>query len=188
MTVTKALRLFLLLTLVTGVVYPIGMTITARMLFPECAGGSIVKRKGVPAGSALLAQKFESPRYFHPRPSASDFSTIPSGAGNQGPTSTALKNAVRERAASLRAAHALHSDAPVPPDLLFASGSGLDPHISPAAIVFQMDRIAGARGFTPEQRLRLEKVSREFIEPPQFGFLGEARVNVLLLNLALDAL
>lgn len=188
MTVTRALRLFLLLTLLTGVVYPIGMTITAGMLLPECAGGSIVKRGGASAGSALLAQKFESPRYFHPRPSASDYSAIPSGASNQGPTSAALKNAVRERAAGLRAAHALHPDAPVPPELLFASGSGLDPHISPAAMAFQMDRVAGARGFAPEQRARVETVARELIEPPQFGILGEARVNVLLLNLALDAL
>ncbi|MCX6339002.1 MAG: potassium-transporting ATPase subunit KdpC [Candidatus Aureabacteria bacterium] len=184
----KALRLFLVLTLLTGVVYPIGMTIMAKMLFPERAEGSIVKWKGVPAGSALLAQKFESPRYFHPRPSACDFNTIPSGASNQGPTSTALKKAVQERAVNLRAAHALHPDAPVPLDLLFASGSGLDPHISPAAMAFQMDRVARARGFTPPQRARLEKVSRELIEPPQFGFLGEARVNVLLLNLALDNL
>jgi K+-transporting ATPase ATPase C chain len=188
MIVAKGLRLFLVLTLLTGVAYPVGMTITAKMLSPDRAGGSIVKWKGVPAGSALLAQKFESPRYFHPRPSACDFGTIPSGAGNQGPTSAALQKAVRDRAASLRAAYAAHPDIPVPPDLLFASGSGLDPHISPAAMDFQMNRVAGARGFTPEQRARLEKAAREVIEPPQFGVLGEARVNVLLLNLALDSL
>jgi len=184
----KALRLFLALTLVTGVIYPIGMTIIAKMLFPERAGGSIVKWKGVPAGSALLAQKFENTRYFHPRPSACDFSTTPSGASNQGPTSAALRKTVQERAASLRTAHALHPDAPVPPDLLLASGSGLDPHISPSAMAFQMERVARARGFTTPQRARLENVAKEFIQPPQFGFLGEFRVNVLLLNLALDDL
>jgi len=188
MIILRAFRLFLVLTLLTGIIYPIGVTIAAKILFPESAGGSIVVCNGIPAGSALLAQQFASPRYFHPRPSAADFRTLPSGASNQGVTSTMLRQAVQERARDLCIAHALPFDAPVPPDLLFASGSGLDPHISPAAMVFQMERVARERGFTTQQRARLEQLAHEFIEPPQFGFMGEPRVNVLLLNVALDAL
>ena len=184
----KSLRLFLVLALLTGLLYPAGMTVMAKMFFPERSGGSIVKWKGAPAGSALLAQKFESPRYFHPRPSACDFKTVPSGASNLGPTSAALKKLVQERAANLRAAHALRPGASVPLDLLFASGSGLDPHISPTAMEFQMERVARERGFTTEQRARLQELARGFIEPPQCGFMGEPRVNVLLLNMALDGL
>jgi K+-transporting ATPase ATPase C chain len=188
MIIRQAFRLFLALMLLTGVIYPLGITLAARIFFPERAGGSIITRRGAPAGSALLAQKFESPRYFHPRPSACDFSAIPSGAGNQGPTSRALKRAILERATRLRHDQALPPDAPVPPDLLLASASGLDPHVSPAAAAFQMERVARARDLAPEQRARLGKIIQEFIEPPQFGSLGEPRVNVLLLNLALDDL
>lgn len=188
MIVLNSFRLFLILMFLTGVIYPNGMTVVAKILFPESAGGSIVECNGIPAGSALIAQQFTSLRYFHSRPSACDFATIPSGAGNQGPTSKALKQTVQGRVWNLRISHALPSDAPVPPDLLFASGSGLDPHISPAAMEFQMERVARERGFTTQQRARLEKLAHEFIEPPQFGFMGEPRVNVLLLNIALDAL
>jgi len=188
MNILKAFRLFLVLMLLTGVIYPMGITIAAKYFFTAHACGSMVTRNGMPVGSALLAQKFESERYFHPRPSACDFATIPSGAGNQGPTSKALKQAVQERARNLRIAHALQPDAPVPADLLFASGSGLDPHISPEALAFQMAGVAKARGFTPDKRAQMEKLARSFIELPQFGIFGEPRVNVFLLNLALDAL
>lgn len=188
MTAAKALRLFLALTFVTGAIYPLGMTLTARLLFPDRAGGGIVSINGVPIGSALLAQRFESRRYFHPRPSTCDFETAPSGASNQGPTSAALRRVVLERAADLRAAHALPAGAPIPPDLLLASGSGLDPHISSEAMEFQMGRVAEARGLMGERRALMERACRSLVEPPQWGFLGEARVNVLLLNIALDTL
>ena len=188
MAILQSLRLFLMFTLVTGVIYPVGITFLARLLFPHEATGSIIERGNQPVGSVLLAQKFDSPRYFQPRPSASAFGTMPSGPSNLGPTSRTLKEAVQERMTSLRTINAPASDTPIPPDLVFASGSGLDPHISPEAMLFQMDRVTKARGFTAGQRIRFETIATGMIEDPQFWFLGESRVNVLLLNLVLDAL
>lgn len=176
-TIIQALRLLILLTLLTGVAYPVAVTIAARLVFPNQASGSIVSRDGKAVGSALLAQKFESDRYFWPRPSAGDYATVPSGASNLGPTSEALKKAIAERRAKFGA------DAPV--EMLTASGSGLDPHISPEAAVQQINRVAKARNLNPERVGALVKVA---IEPPQWGIFGEPRVNVLALNLRLDAL
>ncbi len=183
MVVVRAFRLFLVLMFLTGVIYPAGITIMAEALFPSQAAGTILQRNGISVGSVLLAQKFESPAYFHTRPSACDFNTVPAGASNQGPTSRMLKEVVQERAARL-----LPFAGPVPPDLLLASGSGLDPHITPASVAFQMDRVARTRRFSPDQRARLQMLAEGLVEPPQFGFLGEARVNVLLLNIAVDGL
>ena len=176
-TILQALRLLILLTLLTGLAYPVVVTIAARLVFPNQASGSIVKRDDQPVGSTLLAQKFESDRYFWPRPSAGDYATVPSGASNLGPTSEALKKAIAERRAKFGA------DAPV--DMLTASGSGLDPHISPEAAVQQIQRVAKARDLNPEHVGPLVKAA---IEPPQWGVFGEPRVNVLALNLRLDAL
>ena len=180
----QSLRLTAVFTLLTGVAYPLLVTGIAQLAFRDKAGGSLVRREGRIVGSALLAQRFESRRYFWPRPSAGDYATVPSGASNLGPTSAALQSNVLARAAAFRAAHGLPADAPVPADMLFASGSGLDPHISPEAAGAQVQRVAAARGLRAE---RVEGLLRPFIEPPQFGGLGEPRVNVLLLNLALDA-
>jgi len=147
-----------------------------------------VARDGKLVGSALLAQQFTGPKYFWPRPSAATYGTGPSGlaagsGSNFGPTSAQLQTNVRANAKALREAHKLPADAPVPADLVFASASGLDPHISPEAARFQITRVAAARSLSEEQVKALVEKS---IEPPQWGFLGEARVNVLLLNLALD--
>lgn len=172
-----SLRALVALTLLTGVLYPLGMTAVSQLAFPRQANGSQLQVDGKLAGSTLLAQKFTSPRYFWPRPSAGDYATVASGASNQSFTSKKLLDAVNERRA------ALGKDAPS--DLLYASGSGLDPHISPAAAAYQAERVAKARG------LELAKVAaliQSQTEPPQFGFLGEPRVNVLLLNRALDEL
>jgi potassium-transporting ATPase KdpC subunit len=173
----QSLRIYLVLTLLTGILYPLAITGMAQFLFSKRANGSAVKVGGRLVGSELLAQKFESPRYFWPRPSAADFATLPSGASNKGPTSADLKKSINERRAKFG------SDAPV--DLLTASGSGLDPDISPEGAHSQIRRIATARGIAPEW---LEKLVEDAIEPPQLGFLGEPRVNVLRLNLALDDL
>ena len=113
---------------------------------------------------------------------------VPSGAGNQGGASAALRRTINERAAVLREKSAMPAEVSPPEELLFASGSGLDPHVSPEAALFQVERVALARKMTPEQRTRLAELVREHIEPPQFGFLGESRVNILLLNMALDGL
>ena len=184
----QSVCLLIVLTVLTGVVYPLIITGIARLCFPFQAGGSLVERGGRVAGSALLAQKFASARYFWPRPSACDFATVPSGAGNLGGTSAALKQTINERAAALREKSAMPAGVIPPAELLFASGSGLDPHISPEAAFFQVERVALARKLTSEQRARLEELVRENTEPPQFGFLGESRVNILLLNMALDGL
>ena len=173
----------ILWTVLTGLLYPLVMTAFAQLAFPRRANGSLVMRDGKIVGSALIAQPFGSARYFWPRPSAGGYATVPSGASNLGPTSAQLQKNVDANLAALRAANKLSADAPVPADLVFTSGSGLDPHISPDAARFQIARVAAARGMNVG---RLTALVNKFIEPPQWGFLGEPRVNVLLLNLALD--
>ena len=163
------------LTLLTGAAYPLLVTGVAKVVAPRQSRGSIVERGGTPVGSELLAQKTENPRYFWPRPSAGDFATVSSAASNQSPTSAALVKAIGERKARF-GDHA-------PADLLTASGSGLDPHISPAAAGFQASRVAQSRGLSLDA---VKALIGQTTEGPQFGFLGEPRVNVLSLNLALD--
>jgi potassium-transporting ATPase KdpC subunit len=175
-TILQSLRAYLILTLVAGVIYPVFITGIAQLCFQRQANGSRMVESGKLVGSDLLAQKFESPRYFWPRPSAADFATVPSGASNKGPTSADLKKAIDDRRARFGA------DAPV--DLLTASGSGLDPEISPQAARSQISRVAEARGISTQ---KLSKLIERATELPQFGLLGEPRVNVLRLNLALDA-
>jgi K+-transporting ATPase ATPase C chain len=175
-TTLQALRVLLALTLLTGLVYPLIVIAVGAGLFPQTAHDLLITKSNTVIGSSLLAQKTERPRYFWPRPSASDFATVPSGASNQAPTSAALKKAIAERRAKF-------GDA-APADLLTASGSGLDPHISPEAAHYQASRVAQARHLSMET---VNAIISEHTEPPQFGFLGETRVNVLNLNLALDA-
>ncbi len=181
----SALRIFLVLTLLTGTVYPIAVTGIAQTLFAWRADGSLVELNGRVVGSELLGQKFSSLRYFWPRPSAADYATIPSGASNLGWSSAQLQKVVDERRASLNGGDGTHA---VPAELLFASGSGLDPHISPAAAFYQMDRVATARGLGAEQRRRLQNLIAQKTEPPSWGFLGQPRINVLRLNIELDRL
>ena len=180
----NALRMFLAMTALTGVIYPLMVTGLAQVLFRNKAHGSVVVQNGRSVGSRLLAQSFTHPANFWARPSAADFATVPSGASNQGGTSAALKKSIEERARQWR--DGMSADAAIPPELLLASGSGLDPHISPEAAWFQVERIARARGFTPEQRRRCDNLISRLTEPPQFGFLGQARVNVFLLNCGLN--
>jgi K+-transporting ATPase ATPase C chain len=176
-TILQSLRIYLVLTLLTGILYPLAMTGVAQLLFPKQANGSRIVENGKLIGSDLLVQKFESPRYFWPRPSSADYATVPSGASNKGPTSADLKKSIDERRAKFG------KDAPV--DLLTASGSGLDPHISPQAARLQISRVATTRNVSSQE---ISALVDQTTEPPQFGFLGESRVNVLRLNLALDQL
>jgi K+-transporting ATPase ATPase C chain len=176
-TIIQSLRIYLVLTLLTGILYPLAMTGVAQLLFPKQANGSRTFENSKLVGSDLLVQKFESPRYFWPRPSSADYATVPSGASNKGPTSADLKKSIDERRGKVG------KDAPV--DLLTASGSGLDPHISPEAARLQLARVAAARNMSIQQ---IAKIVDQTIEAPQLGFLGEPRVNVLKLNLALDQL
>lgn len=174
--IITSLRALIVLTLLTGVAYPLVVTVIGQAVFPTQAHGSLVKSADTLTGSSLLAQKFTAQKYFWPRPSAADFGTVASGASNQGFTSKKLVDAVAERRTALGAA--------APSDLLYASASGLDPHISVEAARFQIARVAAARSLAPDI---LAVLVGQATEPPQFGFLGQARVNVLKLNLALDA-
>lgn len=175
-TIIQSIRALLVFTLLTGALYPLGITLVARA-FPEKANGSLIAVNGKIVGSSLLAQKTESPRYFWPRPSAGDFATVASGASNKGPTSADLVNAIGERRAKFGA------DAPA--EMLTASGSGLDPHISPVAAQQQIARVAAERKIPAD---KIAALVAQFTEAPQFGIFGEPRVNVLTLNLALDAI
>ena len=179
----RSLRMLAAFTLLTGLLYPLVVTALARLAFPAQAGGSLVRQNGVAVGSLLLAQKFDDPRYFQARPSAADLATVPSGASNLGPLRDALRSNMVARAEAFRAANGLAADAPVPAEMLTASASGLDPHVSPACARLQAERVAAARG---GHKAEVEALVDLFTEPPQFGILGEARVNILLLNLALE--
>jgi len=183
--ILQSLKLTIVFTVLTGLAYPLLVTGIAQACFRHQANGSLEVRKGQILGSSLLAQKFESQRYFWPRPSASDFGTVPSGASNLGPTSQTQQSNVTARIEAFRSAHAVPKGTPVPSDMVFQSGSGLDPHISPESALLQIHRVANAWHVSDST---LEPLVRRVTEPSQFGFLGEPRVNVLLLNLALEQL
>lgn len=180
-----SIRMLVTMSVLTGLLYPLGVTLVGQGLFAKQANGSLLNQNQKVSGSALIAQKFTQTKYFWPRPSAGDYATVASGASNKGPTSADLKKAMAERADALRKAHGLPADARVPQDLLMASGSGLDPHISPKAAYFQVSRVAQTRKISVAV---LKTLVDQMIEPRQLGILGEARVNVLMLNLALDQL
>lgn len=184
---------------VTGLAYPFATMGAAGLLFPHQAGGSLLERGGATIGSAVIGQDFKEPRYFHPRPSATlgvdpadpdksvdqPYNAASSGASNLGPTSRKLIDQVTERTAAYRRLNGLAADAPVPADAVTASGSGLDPHISLANAQLQVKRVAQARGLKP---VDVQHLLEERALPRQLGLLGEPRVNVLDLNMALDAI
>ncbi|HEX5122311.1 MAG TPA: potassium-transporting ATPase subunit KdpC [Rhodanobacteraceae bacterium] len=184
-TLRQSFAMLALLTALTGVAYPLVVTGIAQMIFPHSANGSVIERDGKPLGSALIGQPFSDPRYFWSRPSATTpfaYNSAASVGSNLGPTNPALTDAVKQRIDALRAADPGNM-APVPVDLVTASGSGLDPHISPAAAEYQVARVARARGMSADA---VRKLVAGATEGRQLGVLGEPRVNVLALNLALD--
>jgi K+-transporting ATPase ATPase C chain len=192
--IRPALVILVLLTLITGLAYPLAMTAIAGMVFPRQAEGSLIERDGKVIGSALIGQEFKDDKYFHGRPSATSTAdpadstkTVPapynaanSGGSNLGPTSKALIDRVKDDVEKLKQEN---PSAPVPIDLVTTTASGLDPHISPEAALFQVPRVAKARK-VPEERVR--QLVDQNIEDRTLGLLGEPRVNVLALNLALD--
>jgi len=192
--IRPAIIVLVILTLITGLAYPLAMTAIAGVIFPKQAEGSLVERDGKVVGSALIGQEFKSDKYFHGRPSATTapdpadasktiaapYNAANSGGSNLGPTSKALSDRIKEDVEKLKAEN---PSAPVPVDLVTTSGSGLDPDISPEAALFQVPRVAKARNM-PEDRVR--QLIAENMVARLAGWLGEPRVNVLALNLALD--
>lgn len=179
-----AIVMALLFGALLGLGYPLAMTGIGQMLFPAQANGSLLRQEGRVIGSSLIGQNFSEPRYFHPRPSAAGkgYDALASSGSNLGPTSQALTDRVRADVATL---HRNTSDLFVPSDLATTSASGLDPHISPEAAFYQLDRVARARNMPPA---RLRGLITQSIERPLLGFLGEPRVNVLELNRRLDGI
>ena len=178
---------FLLLSMLTGVVYPLFVTGVAQLVFPEKANGSLIRSKDGAAGSELVGQPFDDPKYFWGRLSATPdfpYNSASSSGSNLGPSNPALAEAVKTRVAALQKADPGNTS-PIPIDLVTSSGSGLDPHLSPAAALYQVPRVARARGFSED---RVRQLVDQFTEGRQWGFLGEPRVNVLKLNLSLDRL
>jgi potassium-transporting ATPase KdpC subunit len=181
----KVSIIFLALVCVLQVAYTFVITGIAQIAFPYQANGSLLYVDGKVVGSELIGQEFDSPGYFHSRPSAREFNTEDSGGSNLGPTSAKLMEQVKARVEEVRKENGLAPDAMVPPDMVLTSGSGLDPHISPENAFLQVGRVAKARNLTEaEVRALVEK----HVEQPQFGVLGAVKVNVLKLNIALDEL
>jgi K+-transporting ATPase ATPase C chain len=179
------LRMTLMLTILTGLLYPGLVTGICQMIFPNQANGSLIVKNGHVIGSALIGQSFTRREYFQPRPSAAGndgYDPTASGGSNLGPTSQKLADRVKSSIAQFRKDNPDFTG-PIPADLLTASGSGLDPHLSPASISAQAPRVAVARGISIDQ---IQQLASEFTEGRELGFLGEPRVNVMRLNIALD--
>jgi potassium-transporting ATPase KdpC subunit len=185
-TLMISLKIFLFFTVLTGVIYPLVITGIAQIVFPEKANGSMIVRNNVAIGSKLIGQQFDSVIYFTSRPSVGSYNPLPSGGSNYGLTNVKLKKLVAERKIQFIEFNLLNSHTVIPSEMLFASASGLDPHISPEAALLQVERIAKARKFNQASKQLLVQQIYALTEKPQFLCLGEDRINVLLLNLKLD--
>lgn len=177
-----AFFMLLIFTVITGVIYPLVVTGIAQVVFPQQANGSLIVKDGKAVGSELIGQQFDDPSYFWGRPSAANYNAAASSGSNYGPLNPALMDMVQTRIDALKAADP-DNTLPIPVDLVTASASGLDPHISVASALYQVHRVATARGLNEADVIALVN---QYTEGHQFGFLGEPRVNVLLLNIALD--
>ncbi len=183
--IKTAVLLFMTFSLLTGLIYPLLMTGIIQTAMPEQASGSLITVDGKIIGSELIGQNFASPGYFHGRPSAVGYAANGSGASNFGPTNSKLMDQVSQRIEKVRRENNLSRSAPMPGELVQTSGSGLDPHISLEGVMLQVPRVAGARGL-PESEVKV--LVYQHVEPAQFEVLGQERINVLKLNLALDDL
>jgi len=183
-----AIKIFALLTVLLGVAYPLVITGIAQLAFPKEANGSLIRQGNKVIGSELIGQKFDSIIYFSSRPSATDYNPMPSGGSNFGPTSSKLKQLIADRKAQWFKSNPTSDPEKIPSEMLLASASGLDPHISPKAALLQVDRIVKARNFDNSRKQQILKSIAELSEAPQFLILGENRINVLALNLELDKL
>lgn len=183
-----SIKIFLIFTILTGVMYPLLVTGIAQVVFPHQANGSLIIKDNKIIGSELIGQQSDSTIYFTSRPSAIGNNPLPSGGSNLGLTSKKLKDQFTERRNKFITFNQLDKNVEVPSEMLFASASGLDPHISPEAAQLQINRIVTARHFNNTQKERLKTLVEKMSEAPQLDCLGESRVNVLLLNIALDKL
>lgn len=181
-----SLRLVGIMAVLLGFVYPLLITGIAQVCCKAKANGLLVEIDGVVRGSQLIAQQSDQARYFHARPSATDYNTLPSGASNLGLTSKKLHEIVEVRRAEFIEANKLLSDSLLPAEMVFASASGLDPHVSPLGAILQVDRITQSRSYSPKQKAELIALVNKMTEKPQFGLFGCSRVNVFMLNLELD--
>jgi len=181
-----ALKIFLFFTVLTGIAYPLLVTGIAQTVFPANANGSLIVKDHKTVGSELIGQQFDSTFYFTSRPSSVSYNPLPSGGSNYGLTNRKLKNLVDQRKQQFITFNQLDSLVVVPSEMLFASASGLDPHISAGAARLQVERIAKARNFTIVQKQKLLQILSELTEAPQLLCFGDERINVLLLNLKLD--
>ncbi len=186
-TLTTSLKIFLFITILTGIIYPLVVTGISQLAFPSKANGSLIVNNHRVIGSELIGQSFDSAAYFASRPSAIAYQTLPSGGSNLGVTSSKLKAQVEARKKQFLAFNGLSNNPVIPSEMLFASASGLDPHISPKAAFLQVNRIARARHLNSTEKQKLLQLIAQHTEKPQFYCLGEKRVNVLLLNLSMDA-
>ncbi|MCE1199166.1 MAG: potassium-transporting ATPase subunit KdpC [Marinilabiliales bacterium] len=186
--ILHSIRILLFFTLLTGVVYPLFITGLAQTFLPDPANGSLIRRDGKVVGSEWLGQSFVDKRYFSSRPSSTGYNALPSGGSNFGLTNEKLRQGVDSLKQQWIVRNGIDPEAALPSEMLFSSGSGLDPHISPAAALMQINRIAVARNFDAAQKLQLRSLVLSAVEPPQFHLLGESRVNVLKINLELDKL
>jgi potassium-transporting ATPase KdpC subunit len=186
-TLIIAVKIFLFFTILTGIIYPLLITGIVQVAFPSKANGSLIERGNKTIGSELIAQPFDSVIYFMSRPSAILYKPLPSGGSNYGLTNTKLENLVAECKQKFIAFNQLDSLTVIPSEMLFASASGLDPHISPEAALLQVNRISKARNLNDAQKDQLKKLINSLVENPQFGFFGESRINVLRLNLKIDS-
>ena len=179
-----AITLLALLTIITGVIYPLTVTGIAQVIFPHQADGSLIVVDGKAYGSELIGQQFDGPKYFWGRPSAAGYNAAASSGSNLGPMNPSLEEVVQTRIDALKAVDP-NNPLPIPVDLVTASASGLDPHISVAAALYQASRVAAARGLSEAE---ITSLIEKFTEGRQFGIFGEPRVNVLMLNLSLDGI
>jgi potassium-transporting ATPase KdpC subunit len=185
-TIIISLKIFLFFTILTGIVYPLFVTGIVQILFPAKANGSLISKDNKFIGSQLIGQQFDTTIYFTSRPSAISYNPLPSGGSNYGLTNAKLKHSVDSLKRQFIVFNQLDSLTTVPSEILFASASGLDPHISPKAALLQVERIAKYRNFNNDQKQKLLQCIKSLTESPQYSLFGEERINVLLLNLETD--
>ena len=185
-TIFISIKIFLVMTVLTGIIYPLILFVIGQTIFPENANGSLITKNGKIIGSELIGQNFKSDIYFHSRPSAINYNPLPSGGSNLSVTSTELKLRTKQNIADFDSVNQINGLQKIPKEMIYASGSGLDPHISAEAAILQVNRICKARNLTIEENKEIRSMIDQSVEGRGLGFLGEPRINVLKLNMILD--